>query len=87
MWNPVSIVAKNFRLDPVKLEAFATQHEHKYSIVNDNGYNEVNTWQCDALVRDFKALEMSNFLDLQEPPVSHYDIDEKNELIRSATND
>ena len=54
MWNPVKYVANIYKLDPDVMEKFATENSKKYSIVNQFGYNEVNTWHCDDFVKDFK---------------------------------
>ncbi len=58
MWTRVSLVARNHRLDEDEMIQFAEVNSDKYSIVNEHGYPEVNTWNCDALINDFKKREI-----------------------------
>ncbi len=55
VWHPITRVAESRRVDVKKLTSFALQNVNKYRIVTDLGYPEVNTWNVDNLVADFKA--------------------------------
>lgn len=58
MWHTIAFVAESRRVDAAALESFALVNEDKYGIVADRGAAEVNTWHVDALVRDFKAMQI-----------------------------
>lgn len=55
MWHRLSFVAESRSLPKDELTAFALEHTERYGLVVDRGSVEVNTWNVDALVRDFEA--------------------------------
>lgn len=55
MWHRVEFVAKVHFMDADKLNEFATANFDKFGIVNEYGYNEVNTWHCDSLIKAARA--------------------------------
>lgn len=55
VWHPITHVAESRGVDEGKLTSFALQNADKYHIVTELGHPEVNTWNVDKLVADFKA--------------------------------
>ncbi len=56
MWHSLKFVAESRRVNGEALTAFAMAHQDKYGIATDRVEPEVNTWNVDQLVRDFKTL-------------------------------
>lgn len=50
MWHKVSEVAKTRCLNVEKTEAFAKENADEYSIVNEYGCQEINTWHINEFV-------------------------------------
>lgn len=55
MWHSLKFVAESRRVDARNLHDFAMAKTDKYGIATDRGEPEVNTWQVDQLVKDFKT--------------------------------
>jgi len=66
MWHKVSFVANQYRLPEADLVDFALAHDAKYHIVVENGDAEVNTWNVDALIKDFRVMLAEDDLDEAE---------------------
>ena len=55
MWHKLSFVAESRNLDPEVFKHYALTWKEKYSIVDEGTGPEVNTWNVDTLVADYKA--------------------------------
>lgn len=54
MWHKVTEVMKQYRLDPVIANKVVASHRDKFSIVNEHGFDEINTWHTNDFVAEVK---------------------------------
>ena len=57
MWHKVSYVAEVRHFDEEDFTQFALDNTEKYHIIVEYGFPEVNTWNVDALINDYKRIK------------------------------
>lgn len=54
MWHRVTEVARIYKFNELEFTNFAVVNRDKYHLVIDSNGAEVNTWNVDNLIRDFR---------------------------------